>query len=256
MTHPDDPHAGDTTDSGPDAGADNLHRVGYWLFRWALIGLPFLGLLFWGDDWLRSQRLLLSWKGWHWLATTISGSANGFILIPAAVGLVMWFKRRSNKMAARSLMAMLLAGIVSGVAGTALRSIIGRTRPEVSVEQGWFGPRKDGRWIIGRHAYASFPSGHASIAAGLGFMAFVVGARAGGLGLTFAIAVAWARFHLGAHRPSDVWAGMMVGALTVALLWPSCSAWVQRGKRPSWWPWSSWFLEETSRPTLVDSQQD
>jgi undecaprenyl-diphosphatase len=134
-------------------------------------------------------------------------------------------KRSSQRRAARVLGAMLLAGLVSGVAGTGLRSIIGRTRPEVSVEQGWFGPRKDGRWIIGRHAYASFPSGHASIAAGLGFMAFVWGARAGGLGLVFALAVAWSRFHLGAHRASDVWAGLLVGALTVTLLWPLCWDW-------------------------------
>ncbi|MFZ4818822.1 MAG: hypothetical protein ACOYLU_09255, partial [Limisphaerales bacterium] len=119
---------------------DQLYRVGHWLAALALIGLPILGLLFWADDWLRSQRWIFSGKGWQWLAATISGSANGFSLIPAAVGLGMWFKRRSNKTAARALMAMLLAGIFSGIAGTALRSIIGRTRPEVLVEQGWFGP--------------------------------------------------------------------------------------------------------------------
>lgn len=253
-THPEDPQRGNTTDSGLEAGADHLHPVGHWLLGWVLIGLPILGLLFWADDWLRSQRLAWSGKGWHLFATTISASANGFSLIPAALGLGMWFQRRSKKRAARALMSILLAGIVSGVAGTALRSLIGRTRPEVSAEQGWFGPRKDGRWIIGRHAYGSFPSGHASIAAGLGFMAFLWGARAGGLGLAFAMAVAWARFHLGAHRASDVWAGILVGALTVALLWPSCWGWVHRGKRPGWWPWSGWLWEEPSHHTPVDSQ--
>ena len=256
LTRPDDPHSGDTSKSGPDVGVDHLYRVGHWLTALALIGLPILGLLFWADDWLRSQRWIFSGKGWQWLAATISGSANGFSLIPAAVGLGMWFKRRSNKTAARALMVMLLAGIFSGIAGTALRSIIGRTRPEVLVEQGWFGPRKDGRWIIGRHAYGSFPSGHASVAAGLGFMAFVRGAWAGGLGLIFAFAVAWSRFHLGAHRASDVWAGLLVGAMTVALLWPACSAWVHRGNSTAWWPWSSWFLEETPNPTRVDPRQD
>jgi undecaprenyl-diphosphatase len=204
------------------------------------MGLPFLGLLFWADDWLLSQRSAWSGQGWHLLATIISGSANGFLLIPAGMGLGIWFQRRSKKRAARALITLLLAGIASGVVGTALRSLIGRTRPEVSVEQGWFGPRKDGHWIIGRHAYGSFPSGHASIAAGLGFMAFVWGPRAGGLGVAFAMAVAWARFHLGAHRASDVWAGLLVGALTVLLLWPSGRAWVDRGKPPGWWPFWGW----------------
>ena len=154
-----------------------------------MIGLPILGLLFWVDDRLRMQRSALSGNGWHLLALTISGSANGFVLIPAIVGLGVWFKRGSQQRAARAVLVMLLAGIVSGIAGTALRSLIGRTRPEVSVEQGWFGLRKDGRWIIGRHAYGSFPSGHSSIAAGLGFMAFVWSARAGALGLVFALSL-------------------------------------------------------------------
>ena len=254
-THPLNPRPSETANFGSGAADHHQHPVGYWLLGWALIGLPFLGLLFWTDDWLRSQRSVLSGKGWNLLAITISASANGFVLIPAVVGLGVWFKRSSQRRAARVLGAMLLAGLVSGVAGTGLRSIIGRTRPEVSVEQGWFGPRKDGRWIIGRHAYASFPSGHASIAAGLGFMAFVWGARAGGLGLAFALAVAWSRFHLGAHRASDVWAGLLVGALTVVLLWPSCWAWVHRGKRPSWWPWSGWLSEETSHYGSISSLQ-
>jgi len=255
LTHSVDPHGIKAADLVPEAGADRLQLVGYWLLGWALVGLPFLGLLFWSDDWLRSQRSALSGKGWNFLASTISGAANGFVLIPAVVGLGVWFKRSSQRRAARLLGAMLLSGLVSGVAGTGLRSIIGRTRPEVSVEQGWFGPRKDGRWIIGRHAYASFPSGHASLAAGLGFMAFVWGPRAGGLGLAFALAVAWSRFHLGAHRASDVWAGLLVGALTVTLLWPSCWAWVHRGKRPSGWPWSGWLVEEIPHNHPVDSRK-
>jgi len=255
VTHSEVPPPSNPANFVAVASADHLHPIGSWLLSWALIGLPFLGLLFWSDDWLRSQRSALSGKGWNFLAATISGSANGVFLIPAVVGLGLWFKRRSQRRAARLLGAMLLAGLVSGVAGTGLRSIIGRTRPEVSVEQGWFGPRKDGRWIIGRHAYASFPSGHASIAAGLGFMAFVWGARAGGLGLAFALAVAWSRFHLGAHRASDVWAGLLVGGLMVALLWPSCWDWVHRGKLPSWWPWSGWLVEEIPHNHPVDSRQ-
>ena len=255
LSHPNAPRQSKTADFVARAAAGHLHPVGYWLLGWALIGLPLLGLLFWTDDWLRSQRLALSGKGWNLLAAIISGSANGFVLIPAVVGLGVWLKRSSQRRAARVLGAMLLAGLVSGVAGTGLRSIIGRTRPEVSVEQGWFGPRKDGRWIIGRHAYASFPSGHASIAAGFGFMAFVWGARAGGLGLVFALAVAWSRFHLGAHRASDVWAGLLVGALTVTLLWPLCWDWVHQGKRPSWWLWSGWVVGEISHNTPVDSRQ-
>lgn len=178
-------------------------------------------------------------RSWSGLALIISGSANGFFLIPVILGMWGWFRWRARPVFARTVLAMLLAGIVSGLAGTVLRSVIGRTRPEVAVEQGWFGPRKDGRWVIGRHAYGSFPSGHASIAGGVGFMAFLLGSRAGALGLVFALAVAWARFHLGAHRASDVWAGLMVGALTVLCLWATCRDWVRRGAFPRGLP-GSW----------------
>ena len=223
-TSPIDPSSGGSREVGTDRG----FGVGFRCLAWLLVGLPILGVLLSTDDWLRAQRSVLAGKNWSGLALFISGSANGFFLIPSILGLAFWFRRKGRPMISRALSAMLLAGIVSGLAGTALRSMIGRTRPEASVEQGWFGPRKDGQWLIGRHAYGSFPSGHASIAAGVGFMAFLLGARVGALGLAFALAVAWARFHLGAHRASDVWAGLMVGALTVSCLWSTCRDRVHR----------------------------
>jgi len=221
--------SGPSSDGTLDVGTDRWSGVGFRLLACLLIGLPILAILLSTDDWLRSQRFLLPGKTWSGIALIISGSANGFFLIPAILGLVVWFRRQGRRRISRAMMAMLLAGMVSGAVGTALRSVIGRTRPEVSVEQGWFGLRKDGQWLVGRHAYGSFPSGHASIAAGVGFMAFLLGARAGAAGGGFALAVAWARFHLGAHRASDVWAGLMVGSMTVVFLWPHCSRWALHG---------------------------
>lgn len=214
------------------------------------LALAILVALLWSDDWLRSQRSLLPGRVWSGLALGISGSANGGFLIPILVGGAIWFDRRGRRRFARTLAVMLLSGIVAGLAGTALRSVIGRTRPEVSVKQGWFGPRLEGRWLIGKHAYGSFPSGHASMAAGLGVMAFALGRRWGVAGMTFAVAVAWSRFHLGAHRASDVWAGLMLGSMTSVVLWPFGSAWVRDGRRPGWWPEGVSFLVEPSpKPT-------
>jgi membrane-associated phospholipid phosphatase len=178
----------------------------------------------------------MSGKDWSAVALVISGSANGIVLLPAILGLVLWFRVRGHRKLARAWMAILFAGVMAGLVGTTCRSLIGRTRPEVAVEQGWFGPRKEGKWILGRHAYSAFPSGHASIAAGIGFMAFIWGRRAGRIGVVYALAVAWSRFHLGAHRASDVWAGLMVGSLAAAILLPRLEDWVHRGVTPEWWP--------------------
>ncbi len=201
-----------------------------------LIGLSVLGVFLWGDDWLRSQRQHMIGKDWSVMALAISGSANGIVLVPAILGLALWFRVRGQPKLARAWMAILFAGVLAGFVGTTCRTLIGRTRPEVPVEQGWFGPRKDGQWILGRHAYSAFPSGHASIAAGAGFMTFLFGRRAGWMGLVYALAVAWSRFHLGAHRASDVWAGLMVGCWVAAVLRPRVEGWVNHGITPEWWP--------------------
>lgn len=211
-----------------------------------LVGLPVLGLLLRGDDWLRSRRACMAGDLWANLALGISACANGYFLIPFMVACALGLDRVGRRQVARVVMVMLLSGLVAGATGTVLRSVIGRTRPEVPVEQGWFGPRKDGRWLVGRHAYASFPSGHASIASGLGLMAFAWGPRAGLTGLAFALVVAWARFHLGAHRASDVWAGLMLGGGISIVLWPVCSGWVLRGFRPRLWPRGWRFVIEPS----------
>ena len=219
-----------------------------------LVGLPLLGLFLWSDEWLRSQRSFLTGPAWSLLAQSISGAANGACLIPLMVVGTLWFDRNGRKKTARILSVMLLSGLVAGMAGTALRSLIGRTRPEVAVEQGWFGPRREGRWLVGKHAYASFPSGHASMAAGVGFMAFALGRRPGAAGMAFALAVAWARFHLGAHRASDVWAGLMLGGVTSVALWPASASWIREGRRPECWPRAWSLLVESATETECRSQ--
>jgi len=152
------------------------------------------------------------------LAQVISHSADGKILFPvgflamgvfAAVRRIRW---------ARWIGAMLLGAILCGLLANVFRGLIGRTRPEAPVEQGWFGPRKDGRWIVGKHAYSSFPSGHTAAAGGFGLVLFLRGRRWGLVGAAYALSVAWSRVQLGVHRPSDVAAGFLLSAMVVFLV--------------------------------------
>lgn len=148
----------------------------------------------------------------HAIAQFLSTSANGGVLIPFGAALATWWAWSGRRAAARWALAMTLAGSLAGTSGTVLRATIGRARPLAPVQQGWHGPRVDGHWVIGRHAYASFPSGHTSLAAGFGGFLFLHRRRTGLLGLGYAAAVAWSRVELGAHRPSDVVAGLLVGS--------------------------------------------
>jgi membrane-associated phospholipid phosphatase len=152
----------------------------------------------------------------HATAQFLSTSANGGVLIPVGAALAAWMAWRGRRAVARLALAMAMAGSIAGASGTVLRSAIGRARPLAPVQQGWHGPRVDGHWVFGRHAYASFPSGHTSLAAGFGSFLFLHRRRSGMLGLGYAAAVAWSRVELGAHRPSDVIAGLLVGS-SVAL---------------------------------------
>lgn len=189
--------------------------------RWALPFLPGLvalaAALFW-DDALWGLRGGQSSGTVHAAAQFLSTSANGGVLIPAGAVLAAGLAWRGRRVAARWALAMTLAGSFAGLSGTVLRSTIGRARPMAPVQQGWHGPRVDGHWVFGRHAYGAFPSGHTSLAAGFGSFWFLRRRRSGMLGLGYAASVAWSRVELGAHRPSDVVAGLLVGsAITVAV---------------------------------------
>jgi membrane-associated phospholipid phosphatase len=167
------------------------------------------------------------------LANFVSRMADHRYLLPGGALLALVLFRVRRPRAGRLVLVMLLGSLLAGLSGTLLRSVVGRTRPESGVQQGWYGPRKDGRWIIGRHAYAAFPSGHTSSAAGLGLILFGVGRTAGLAGLAYALLVGWGRVMLGAHRPSDIAAGLVVGAITALLLWPKVRAWTETGPTSS-----------------------
>ena len=157
---------------------------------------------------------------WLALAKVVSASANGGCLIPAGLAAAGWLAWRRRLADARWMLALVLAGSLAGLGGTVLRSVIGRARPLAHVAQGWHGPRVDGHWVVGQHAYGAFPSGHTSLAAGFGAFLFLHRRRSGVLGLAYAAAVGWSRVELGAHRPSDVVAGWVVGTSLSWILGP------------------------------------
>ena len=102
---------------------------------------------------------------------------------------------------------------VSGIAAQVIKHIVGRARPKLMPELGAysFDP------LSIKSSLASFPSGHATTvfaaAAALGF--FMPRARLALI--VFAVVIAIARVMAGAHYPSDVVAGALLG--TVVALW-------------------------------------
>lgn len=132
----------------------------------------------------------------------------------------------------RLCLGVLLSGVVTGLVGLGVRCTTGRTRPCAEVEQGWYGPRSNGKWLVGVHDLNSFPSGHTIFAASMAFVPVVaVGSRAAAIGL-LPLVVAVSRLLLGKHHLSDVVAALCLGFCGAWFHWyfglPLLERWLER----------------------------
>ncbi|MFZ9920118.1 MAG: phosphatase PAP2 family protein [Terrimicrobiaceae bacterium] len=142
------------------------------------------------------------------------------IMVFGAVGFLV-AKWRGNRRWSRIFLAAMVASTLAGMVANASRLTTGRTRPRESpkIEQGFYGPWHEGRWLIGVPAYNSFPSGHTATA--FGFAAVVVFASSGWgvVALIAASAVAGASIGIGAHHPSDVVVSILVSFVVAWIVW-------------------------------------
>lgn len=111
----------------------------------------------------------------------------------------------------RLLLLIVVAGLLTGLASTAIRATTGRTRPLAQAPQGFYGLRYQSRWIVGKSEFNSFPSGHTAVWAGLAGAAWVRRRRLACAFLVGMAVVAWSRIALGAHHFSDVTASLVWG---------------------------------------------
>lgn len=147
---------------------------------------------------------------------------NGFIrkvgdwpplMAAAAVALAVARFAKSRR-GIRIIAAAMIASTLAGVIANSMRLTTGRTRPRESpkIEQGFYGLRHEGKWLVGNSAYNSFPSGHTATAFGFAF-AVLLASPLWGIFVTCAAGlVAWASILIGAHHPSDVIFSMFISA--------------------------------------------
>jgi len=143
---------------------------------------------------------------WIGLARRLSywGDLLGTLIVCGVIWLVGWWRQRSRWRVA--VVAAVLAACCAGLEVVSLRFVLGRPRPSTRVADGLRGPSLDWR-------YASFPSGHSSVAFGTAGALLVALPPVGVPVLIGAGGVSWSRVYNGAHYPSDVWAGAWFGLL-------------------------------------------
>ena len=142
-----------------------------------------------------------------------------WILVPAAAlylltALVTWFVRwklmRTLLWQFAALYAFIFAGVgLPGLFATLLKRLIGRGRPDHFDAYGVWSSSPN--WLD--WTFQSFPSGHATTSFALAAVLGFVSPRWFYPTLGFAAVVAVSRVAVGAHYPSDVLAGAIVGLL-------------------------------------------
>ena len=143
----------------------------------------------------------------------ITSLADLFIIIPFS--LILFIRRKTRRLGAILLMALVL----STLASTYIKQIVDRERPqykfEPSVDLG-YKPEQD---VISRSA-SSFPSGHATRSAAFALIIsymirdrLIAGIPAGIMMWAFPASVAFSRIYIGAHYPTDVIAGVVLGII-------------------------------------------
>lgn len=172
---------------------------------------------------------VLAANGGHWchspLVTTVSryGDWPELMLLGGAGYLLA--RRAGNVRWQRLLLSAMIASTLAGMAVNASRLTTGRTRPRAQASQGWYGPRHDGRWLIGQADFNSFPSGHTATAVGFAGVLLFGAPAWGSVAIAIAGLIAYSRLLLGAHHPSDVVAATVI---SLAVAW---AVWEFLGKR-------------------------
>ena len=194
---------------GRESGSEKGKGRGSARVRWRWLVYPLLlalgGLSFFLDDTVR-----------HWVGANpspIVRKAAGWIsdygdwpeLMLAGLVLIAWGYFIRSRHWRRTVAVMIIASTLAGALVNVSRLTTGRTRPRADAEQGWYGVRHEGEWLIGRNTHNSFPSGHTATAVGFAAPLFLYASPfTAAVGATFAASVIWSRLYLGAHHFSDV----------------------------------------------------
>jgi membrane-associated phospholipid phosphatase len=136
------------------------------------------------------------------------------------LGAIVWFFVRHNRRVVTAVVCMMIAATLAGAAVNSVRLLSGRTRPNnTEVAPGWYGVWHDGKWLLDKYKYHSFPSGHTgSAVAFFGVLGFAFRRWNWGF-LAIGLAIGWSRIYLNVHHFSDVIVGAVVGLFFAQFTW-------------------------------------
>jgi len=194
-----------------------LDRRNVWQFALGVIAL--LAIVFWFDS--ATSFYVRSWPEpvLAFFATITELGLSDWILYPSlaftllCAGLALVMRKRTPKLALvqmAQLYGFIFVGVgLPGLVANLFKRLIGRGRPEMFEQFGMFHVTP----VVNDFTFQSFPSGHTTTAFALAMVVAFLSARWLWPMLAVAAAVGLSRIAVGAHYPTDVIGGVVVGVL-------------------------------------------
>lgn len=194
-----------------------LNRRTWWRFAAAFLAL--LAVVVWFDPWFSSAAQAWPRPVNDFFALITDYGLSDWVLIPSLVlmvvsaGLALLIPKRSPKLALvqmTQLYAFIFVGVgLPGLLSNLIKRVIGRGRPEFFDQVGHLRFEN----LFNDWTYQSFPSGHTTTAFALAFVIGFLSRRWLLPMLIVGAAIGISRVAVGAHYPTDVLGGIVVGTL-------------------------------------------
>lgn len=132
----------------------------------------------------------------------LTKSGDGGLLL-MAIGIILTVLKRTRKTGVVFLISLVMCYIINDVV---LKNIFERSRPFVAVEEL--------ELLIKKPVSFSFPSGHTAVTFACAVSMLRMKEKYSVLALVYAFLIGFSRIYVGAHYPTDVLCGAIVGSLT------------------------------------------
>jgi membrane-associated phospholipid phosphatase len=189
-------------------------------YGWLIAGVAFVALSFLFDHRVDAALEVTHDPVLHRIAEGCSKLGEGWVIAVAGIFFALVLVWLNRPRVAANVFCAATISLLAGLACIIVRALCGRTRPMAQTPQGFYGVWQNGHWLIGRHEFSSFPSGHSATAVGLTAAVWLIHRGWGTVAAIYALAVMWSRIALQAHHLSDVLASTVLGIALAVILKP------------------------------------